>query len=102
MSDIAREAGIARPTLYKHFKGKTEVLFMAIDMVAYAFAESVVKHARDFDTIEDRVIETIVYVVEELPKDKNLSLVLNMMISKKVIRKYQNLKDNGIFNNRIK
>jgi len=77
MSDIAREAGIARPTLYKHFKNKTEVLFTAIDIEAYSFAESVVEHAKTFATIEERIIETIVYVVKELPKDQNLSMVLN-------------------------
>lgn len=77
MSDIAREAGIARPTLYKYFKNKTEVFFTAIDREAYSFAESVVAHAKQFSTIEERIIETIIYVVEELPKDQSLSLVLN-------------------------
>jgi AcrR family transcriptional regulator len=77
MSDIAREAGISRPTLYKYFKNKDEVFFAAIDIEAHTFAESVVKHAKEFSTIEERIVETIIYVVEELPKDKNLSFVLN-------------------------
>jgi len=77
MSDIAKEAGISRPTLYKYFKNKEEVFFTAIDLEAHAFAESVVKHAQQFATIEDRIVETIIYVVEELPKEQNLSFVLN-------------------------
>jgi AcrR family transcriptional regulator len=77
MSDIAKEAGISRPTLYKYFKNKNEVFFTAIDMEAHSFAESVIEHARQFATIEERIVETIVYVVEELPKDQNLSFVLN-------------------------
>jgi AcrR family transcriptional regulator len=77
MSDIAREAGISRPTLYKYFKSKDEVFFAAIDIEAHTFAESVVKHAKEFSTIEERIVETIIYVVEELPKDKSLSFVLN-------------------------
>jgi len=76
MSDIARKAGIARPTLYKYFKNKTDVVFAAIDKEAYMFAESVVAHAKQFPTIEERIIETIVYVVAEFPKAPNLSLVL--------------------------
>lgn len=76
VSDIAREAGIARPTLYKHFKNKTELVFSAIDNEAFRFAESVVQHARQFNTIEERVVETIVYVVETLPQDPYLSLIL--------------------------
>ena len=77
MSDIAKEAGIARPTLYKYFKNIEEVLSTAIDIEAYSFAESVVKHAKKFATIEERIVETIIYVVEELPKDPNLSIIIN-------------------------
>jgi AcrR family transcriptional regulator len=55
MTDIAKEAGISRPTLYKYFRNKDEVFF----------------------TIEERIVATIIYVVEELPKDRNLSYVLN-------------------------
>ncbi len=76
MSDIAREAGITRPTLYKHFKNKEDVVFTAIDKEAYRFAQSVVEHARGFRTVEERIIETIVYVVAQFPKSPNLSLVL--------------------------
>jgi AcrR family transcriptional regulator len=77
MSDIAKRAGVARPTLYKHFKSKIEIFFSAIDMVALSFAESVVDHAREFATVEERIIETIIYVVTELPRHRYLSLVLN-------------------------
>jgi AcrR family transcriptional regulator len=77
MSDIAKQAGIARPTLYKYFKNIEEVLSTAIDIEAYNFAESVVKHAQKFATIEERIVETIIYVVEELPKDPSLSIIIN-------------------------
>ena len=77
MSDIAKQAGIARPTLYKYFKNIEEVLSTAIDIEAYNFAESVVKHAQKFDSIEQRIVETIIYVVEELPKDPSLSIIIN-------------------------
>ncbi len=77
MSDIAKEAGVARPTLYKHFKSKIEIFFAAIDIVALSFAESVADHAREFASIEERIIETIVFVVTELPQHRYLSLVLS-------------------------
>ncbi len=76
MSDIAREAGIARPTLYKHFKSKADILYAAIDRQALCFAEAVMAHARQFGSIEERISETIIYVVMELPKHRYLSLVL--------------------------
>ena len=77
MSDIAKEAGIARPTLYKHFKSKQAILFTGIDSVALRFAAAVVAHARQFDTLEERIVETIVYVVQELPKHPYLSLAFD-------------------------
>ena len=76
MTDVAREAGITRPTLYKHFNNKEDLLFAAIDAEAFAFAESVVAHARRFATFEERIIETIVYVVATFPETPHLSLVL--------------------------
>lgn len=77
MSDIAKQAGVARPTLYKHFKSKTEILFAAIDSAAFIFAESVVDHAKKFATVEDRIIETIIFTFTELPQHRHLSLVLD-------------------------
>ena len=77
MSDIAKQAGITRPTLYKHFKNKNEIFFAAIDAAALLFADSVVAHAKQFATFEERVIETIVFVVTGLPRHRHLSLVLN-------------------------
>lgn len=81
MSDIAAEAGIARPTLYKHFKSKQEILFAGIDSVALAFALSVADHARQFKTLEERIIETIVVVVEEMPQHPYLSLVFDQELA---------------------
>ncbi|NRB39443.1 MAG: TetR/AcrR family transcriptional regulator [Pseudomonadales bacterium] len=77
MSDIAKQAGVARPTLYKHFKSKTEIFFAAIDGVALSFTEAVVEHAMQFVSFEERVTETIIFVVTELPQHPSLSLVLN-------------------------
>jgi len=77
MSDIAKEAGVARPTLYKHFKSKTEIFFAAIDTAALIFAESVVDHAKKFATVEERIIETIIYTFTELPQHRYLSLLLD-------------------------
>ena len=105
MSDIAREAGIARPTLYKHFKNIGEVLYTAIDIEAYNFAESVVRHAQQFATFEERIVETIVYVVEELPKAKTLrdrafsdeaTLVFSEMTAVPLIEIRPDLVDQGV------
>ena len=76
MSDVAREVGITRPTLYKYFRNKSDLLFTAIDREALGFAQAVVAHARTFNTLEDRIVETIMYVVSEFPKSPNLALVL--------------------------
>ncbi len=76
MSDIAKEAGVTRPTLYKHFNSKTSAFIAAIDAVAHEFAHSVAESASRLDTVEERVIDMILFVVKELPRHKYLSLVL--------------------------
>lgn len=75
MSDIAREAGITRPTLYRYFKNKRELLFAAIDRQALEFTQLVIAHAQSFQTIEERIVETIVFVIAEFPKARHLSLI---------------------------
>ena len=77
MSDIAKESGAARPTLYKYFKSKTDVFFAAIDACALTFTRGVVEHASRFVTYEERVVEMILYVVIELPRHRHLSLILD-------------------------
>lgn len=77
MRDIAKEAGVTRPTLYKHFNSKTLAFIAAIDAVALEFAHSVAKYVSRFDSIEDRIIEMILFVVKKFPRHKHLSLALN-------------------------
>ncbi len=77
MSDIAREAGIARPTLYRYFKSKPEAFITAIEGVGIRFAEEVARHAKKYDTAEDRIIEVIVFLCEKLPQDEDLSLAFD-------------------------
>jgi AcrR family transcriptional regulator len=72
-----RDGQVARPTLYKYFNSKTSAFTAAIDAVALEFAHSVAKHVSRFDTIEERIIEMILFVVKKLPRHKYLSLVLN-------------------------
>ena len=76
MSDIAKEAGVTRPTLYKHFNSKNSAFIAAIDAVAHEFAHAVAEHASLLDTVEERIIDMILFVVKELPRHKTLSLVL--------------------------
>jgi AcrR family transcriptional regulator len=81
MSDIAKEAGVARPTLYKHFKNKTEAMIFAIDAASLEFAHSVETFGSQFDSAEERIIQTILFVVEEFPRQQYLSLVLDPDLS---------------------
>ncbi len=81
MSDIAREAGIARPTLYKHFKTKNDAIIFAIDAAGLEFAQAVKEFALKFDSAEERITEIIVFVFKELPRQEHLSLALDPDLS---------------------
>ncbi|MEZ5239564.1 MAG: helix-turn-helix domain-containing protein [Microthrixaceae bacterium] len=47
MSDVASLAGISRPTLYKHFGSKDELVAAAVQREAVALVEAVLAEARD-------------------------------------------------------
>jgi len=77
MSDIAKEAGVTRPTLYRYFDSKTSAFIAAIDGVALEFAQAVARYVLRFDSVEERIIEMIVFVARKFPRHKYLSLALD-------------------------
>ncbi len=81
MSAIAIEAGVTRPTLYKHFKNKIEAMIFAIDAAGLEFAQAIEEFASKFDSAEERIIETVIFVFEELPRQKYLSVALESDLS---------------------
>jgi AcrR family transcriptional regulator len=61
--DIANESGIARQTVYKHFKNKEALLAAVFQREGLAFANEVASYIAQFDDGKSMLIEGFIYVV---------------------------------------
>jgi AcrR family transcriptional regulator len=74
--DIAEETGIARQTVYKHFKNKNEILAAAFQREGLNFALAVADYIRDFPDVEDKFVYGFIYVVEHFKANPILALIV--------------------------
>ena len=75
LNDIAREAGVTRPTVYNYFKSRDDVVRFALLQSAYSFGEALLKHVGQFDGAALRLTEMMLYALERLPSEPYLALV---------------------------
>lgn len=87
MADIAKEADVARSTVYMYFKNRDEVIRAALLQSAYTFGEKLLHQMEQFKTPEDRMIETVVFCVNNLPEEPFLAMVSSSVLSD-MVREY--------------
>lgn len=75
LNEIAREAKVTRPTVYSYFPSREEVIQAALLQSGHAFAERLLKHVERFECLDDRLIETMLFALRELPLEPQLGLV---------------------------
>lgn len=75
VSDVAEALGVTRRTVYRYFTG-TEELFTAVAEVALAgFIADVERITADMD-VAGQLVEVVAYIVERLPREPQLQLLL--------------------------
>lgn len=84
LNDIAREAGVTRPTVYNHFANRDAVVQAALLQSGHAFAERVKQHIAGYPRVEDKLLEALVYAFEELPREPYLALIMGGNITRMV------------------
>lgn len=77
LNDIAKEAGVTRPTVYSYFKSRDDVLRYAMLQSAYGFGEKLLKHVGKFETPGQRVLEAFLFTLKRLPKEPYLVLIID-------------------------
>ena len=75
LNDIAREAGVTRPTVYSYFSNRDEVVQFALLQSAYVFAQKLLRHIENYTQPEMRVIEAMMFTLKQLPKEPSLALM---------------------------
>ena len=81
MADIAKEANVARSTVYMYYKNRDEVIRAALLESAYKFGEKLYSCMAPFTTPQDRVIETMVYGINILPNEPFLAMISSSALS---------------------
>jgi len=81
LNDIAKEAGVTRPTVYSYFSNRDEIIQQALLQSAYLFGAKAIKHLQKFETARERTVEAIVYSLKKLPKEPSLALLKNSDMS---------------------
>jgi AcrR family transcriptional regulator len=77
LSDVARELGVTRQTLYRYF-GCTEDLLAAVARTAVAsYLDRLVGHLGALTDPVEVVVEALAYTIEHLPEEGYLGLLLS-------------------------
>ena len=75
LNDIAREAGVTRPTVYSYFKTRDDVIRYALLQSAYGFADKLIKEIEKHQTPQARLVESFLFALKRLPKEPYLEMV---------------------------
>lgn len=76
MRQIAERAGIVRQTVYNYYPNKHKLVGEAFLREGTELAQDIAEHIRQFDNIEDKFVETFIYVVEQIPRNPILALMV--------------------------
>jgi AcrR family transcriptional regulator len=68
MEDVGREAGASRATLYRHYSNRDELLLATLTRRARRLAaEAQVYLSREFTTVDDYLVEGLLFCLREIP-----------------------------------
>ena len=75
LDDVAREAGCARATVYRHFQGKQPLLAAVVAREATRFGDRMIAAAGEADALADAVVAVVVGAARELQSHAALAFV---------------------------
>jgi AcrR family transcriptional regulator len=81
LNDIAKRAGVTRPTVYNHYGNRTAVIRAALISSGHHFAERMIEHIQAWTNPADRLVEAVVFALEELPEEPYLTVITRADLS---------------------
>ena len=90
LSDVAEAAGITRPTVYRYFESAEELLNAAAVTASGGFLERMRSRTQRLDDPVERVVETMVISICEVPNDPYLKEIFRMSDPVSIHSAYQN------------
>ncbi len=76
LSRVAEEVGITRQTVYRYFPSLADLLSAVAETGAADFIARMQAHLATVSTPVDAVIESIVFALQEIPRDPRIGLLL--------------------------
>lgn len=76
LSRVADEVGVTRQTVYRYFPSLAELLSAVAETGAADFIERMQAHLETVRTPVDAVVESIVFALQEIPRDPRIGLLL--------------------------
>jgi AcrR family transcriptional regulator len=76
ISDVARTLGVTRQTVYRYFPSTDALLIAAAVHAASGFIDRLAVHLRGITDPSDAIAEAVATVLEWLPQDKHLGLLI--------------------------
>lgn len=73
--DIARQAGVTRPTVYRYFTSREDVLSAALLQSAAAMARRLIAHIEGESDPAERFVRAILFLLDDVPKEPQLSIM---------------------------
>lgn len=73
--DIARQAGVTRPTVYRYFTSREDVLSAALLQSAAAMARRLIAHIEGEADPAERFVRAILFLLDDVPKEPQLSIM---------------------------
>lgn len=76
LNDIAKQARVTRPTVYRYFSSRNEVLTTAMLQSGVNLGRRMMAHIDSFEDPADRFIEALLFALAEFPKEPYLGIIL--------------------------
>ena len=77
MEDIARMAGVSRPTIYRHFADRESLILAVVMRRARALIEKAQAYMRRQGSFEDQLVEGLIFLVRTGRNDPFVRLLVN-------------------------
>jgi AcrR family transcriptional regulator len=77
LSDVAEDLGITRRTVYRYFANTDELFLAAADVALSGFVAGVKTIIGSFDDVSENLVEIVAYIIERLPDEPMLKLLLD-------------------------
>jgi len=76
LSDVAQAAGVTRQTVYRYFSNADDLFSSAAVLASGGFLERMRRRVLEREGIAERIVETLVVAVCEIPKDPHFSALV--------------------------